>query len=109
MILNDPRLAYHDEWKRITLETPAKAPKTTRDEYKEFAELTAKNIKGVVPTTFRKPGAHHHARWMAKAIYMVKITMFKDEVELTPRQLRSLKEMRVFIILIYARTWFEAT
>ncbi|KAG0710846.1 hypothetical protein GWK47_021956 [Chionoecetes opilio] len=107
-IINDPRLADHDEWKRTTLEALAKAAATTRDDYKELSELTAKAIKGEVPTTFRKPGAHHYARWMAKAIYMLKMTMFKNEFELTPRELRSLQEMSVFIILIYARAWFEA-
>ncbi|KAG0717012.1 hypothetical protein GWK47_008322 [Chionoecetes opilio] len=45
---------------------------------------------------------------MAKAIYTLKMTMFKNEFELTPRELRSLQEMSVFIILIYARAWFEA-
>ncbi|KAG0723530.1 hypothetical protein GWK47_042533 [Chionoecetes opilio] len=45
---------------------------------------------------------------MAKAIYTLKMTMFKYEFELTPRELRSLQEMSVFIILIYARAWFEA-
>lgn len=77
-IINDPQLADHDEWKRMTTEALAKATEVTRDNYKEFAELTAKAIKGEVPTTFHKPGAHHHARWWAKAIYTLKITMFKD-------------------------------
>ena len=49
MIINDPRLADQDEWKRTTLETLAKAAATTRDDYKEIAELTAKSIKGEVP------------------------------------------------------------
>ncbi|KAG0714561.1 Retrovirus-related Pol polyprotein from type-1 retrotransposable element R2 [Chionoecetes opilio] len=106
-IINDPRLADHDEWKRTTLEALAKAAATTRDDYKELVELTAKAIKGEVPTTFRKPGAHHYARWMAKAIYTLKMTMFKNEFELTPRELRSLQETSVFIILIYARAWSQ--
>ncbi|KAG0730224.1 hypothetical protein GWK47_003311 [Chionoecetes opilio] len=33
-IINDPRLADHDEWKRTTLEALAKAAATTRDDYK---------------------------------------------------------------------------
>ncbi|KAG0725861.1 hypothetical protein GWK47_037776 [Chionoecetes opilio] len=41
-------------------------------------------------------------------IYTLKMTMFKNEFETTPRELRSLQEMSVFIILIYARAWFEA-
>ena len=46
-----------------------------REDYREFLELTAIFL-GEAPSRgigFRKPGAFHHARWMAKAIYCLKI------------------------------------
>lgn len=50
-----------------------------RDDYRELLELTLIFLgfdffKGNV--NFRKPGARHHARWMSKALYALKIFMF---------------------------------
>ncbi|KAG0717060.1 hypothetical protein GWK47_055203 [Chionoecetes opilio] len=78
------------------LEALAKGPQR-QETIKELAELTAKAIKGEVPTTFRKPGAHHYGRWMAKAIYTLRMTMFKNEFELNAEELRSFQEMSVFL------------
>lgn len=40
--------------------------------------------------TFRAPGAMHHAWWMSKAIYSIKIYLFKDQFKLTARELKGL-------------------
>ncbi|KAG0729215.1 hypothetical protein GWK47_000337 [Chionoecetes opilio] len=46
-----------------------------REDYKEIILLSVAYLGGV-PTSFRAPGAYHMARWMAKAIYAVKIMLF---------------------------------
>ncbi|XP_076667937.1 uncharacterized protein LOC143368764 [Andrena cerasifolii] len=48
--------------------------KQPREDYKEFLELMVVFLRGSHPrgNTFRVPGAFHHARWMAKAIYILK-------------------------------------
>ncbi|KZR96892.1 Uncharacterized protein APZ42_008521, partial [Daphnia magna] len=41
-----------------------------RSDYRELVELTVLFLGGAVfPMSFRKPGAHHHARFMAYSIY----------------------------------------
>lgn len=59
-----------------------------RDDYRELLELSkiflgtmgSENIK------FYKPGAFHHARWMSKAIYCLKIYIFRNCFNLTKEE-----------------------
>ncbi|KAG0715030.1 hypothetical protein GWK47_012872 [Chionoecetes opilio] len=51
-----------------------------REDYKEIILLSVAYLGGGVPTSFRAPGAYHMARWMAKAIYAVKIMLFHDQL-----------------------------
>ena len=36
--------------------------------------------------TFRSLGAYHHARWLAKAIYCIKICLFKQQFSITDKK-----------------------
>ncbi|CAH1102793.1 unnamed protein product [Psylliodes chrysocephalus] len=47
----------------------------------------------------------HHARWMAKAIYRLKIFMFRGQFSLSKREIGSLRQICTFIILIYVKVW----
>jgi len=49
-----------------------------RDDYRELLELTVIFLGGILPNGihFKKPGAIQHARWMAKAIYSLKIYIY---------------------------------
>lgn len=57
---------------------------------------------------FRAPGALHQARWMAKAIYCLKIYMFQDQFTLTASEKRSVTDLSLFVSLVYGRYWNEA-
>jgi len=57
---------------------------------------------------FRAPGAMHHARWMAKAIYSLKKVLFQVQFSLTAREKQGLTEIALFVALIYGRFWHEA-
>ena len=47
-----------------------------REDYKELLELLIVSLGGTVPGfSFKIPGADHHARWMSKAIYYLKIRL----------------------------------
>jgi hypothetical protein len=47
-----------------------------RDDYREFTELTLVYLSAYNgEMTFRRPGALHKARWMAKLIYRLKIAL----------------------------------
>ena len=58
---------------------------------------------------FRAPGAYHQARWMAKAIYCVKITLFEAHTRLTLKQKRSVRKVTNFVCFIYIMYWHESS
>ncbi|CAD6228486.1 GSCOCG00012049001-RA-CDS, partial [Cotesia congregata] len=81
-----------------------------RDDYLELLKLTLIFI-GVVPdnVVFRVPGAMHQARWMAKAIYSLKIFLLRSTFKLTSNEQKSLGMICVFIVKIYVKIWFMAS
>ena len=50
-------------------------------DYRELLQLVLIFIGEIPPNgvRFRSPGAMHHARWMAKALYFLKILLFKQQ------------------------------
>lgn len=61
------------------------------------------------PITFKVPGATHHARWMSKAIYCLKIYMFQKQFNVgSKKELRGLGDVCSFISIVYVKAWFEA-
>src|SRR6218665_1669545 len=75
-----------------------------RDDYKEFLQTSLIFLgseKGA-RVSFRPPGAFHHALWMAKVIYNIKIFMFHQQFSLTAKENQSVKEMALFVSLVYS-------
>ncbi|XP_050549011.1 uncharacterized protein LOC126910464 [Daktulosphaira vitifoliae] len=76
-----------------------------RDDYLEIINLCriflGKSEESKVG--FRTPGAFHQARWMAKAIYCLKIYMFQDQFELTAAEKKGVTEISLFVSLLYCR------
>lgn len=92
---------------------------TRRDDYKEFIELCMVFLDGEVAerrVTFKRPGALHKARWMAKLIYSIKICLFEQQVQDLPRGTimtleQVLKKVRDFVnfsTLIYSTWWITS-
>ncbi len=82
-----------------------------RDDFKELLEISLIFL-GMMPADkikFRIPGPMHHARWMSKAIYSLKIFIFRNEFKLTAREEKSLQDICVFILKFYIKMWFQAT
>ncbi|XP_050526437.1 uncharacterized protein LOC126897076 [Daktulosphaira vitifoliae] len=81
-----------------------------RDDYQEFLELVIIFLGGVPQrgNAFRKPGPYHLARWMAKAIYCLKIFLFKNQFKLDSREETSLKDICCFIVKCYVQAWFSS-
>ena len=65
--------------------------------------------KNTANNTMRPPGAFHHARWMAKSIYAIKIFLFRSQFKLTANELKAMKQISLFVSLVYATAWNEAT
>jgi len=51
------------------------------------------------------PGAIHQARWMAKALYTIKVWMFKDQFKLTACEEKAHRDVSLFATLVYTKAW----
>lgn len=81
-----------------------------REDYKEFLQLCFIFLGRVAPgkVSFRAPGAMHHARWMAKAIYSLKIFIFRNQFSLNDSEIDVIRSICLFIINVYVKYWFNA-
>ena len=83
-----------------------------REDYKELLELVVVFLGGTTHQRniyFRKPGAMHRARWMAKVIYSLKIWMFHSQFKMTAREIKAVGRVVRFAVLVYFKAWFQAT
>lgn len=86
--------------------------KQPRNEYMEFLELTLIFLGETLTVrnaAFRAPGSVHHARWMAKAMYCLKIFLFRREFDLAVKDRKALRNICIFIVSIYVEMWFSAS
>lgn len=82
-----------------------------RDDYLEFIKLSLIFL-GKIPSrdvSFRIPGAYHHARWMAKAIYSLKMFIFREQFYMTEEEFSSVRDICVFIVNLYVNMWFQSS
>lgn len=89
------------------LEKPRHQP---REDYKEFLQLCLIFLGRIAPNmiSFKAPGAMHHARWMAKAIYSLKIFVFRGQFSLSDSEIDAIRSICLFIINVYVKVWFNA-
>lgn len=82
-----------------------------RDDCKEFLQLAALMTGLNCAAAIRKPGALHRARWMAKAIYSMKIELLFDgnesALQLTARELQGIQRFNRFVVAVYIQSWFS--
>lgn len=90
--------------KQLTLYQP-------RDDYKELLQLTIIFLGGSLEkaTSFRTPAGLHRARWMAKAIYSLKIFLFQNQFKMSKKEQKGIKDICVFTVRLYLRHWYEAS
>lgn len=80
----------------------------SRDDYKEFLELILLFLGGN-NYNLRQPGATHHARWMGKALYALKIYLCRESFRLTSSEEKGLREICIFLVRLYVKAWFRCT
>ena len=87
-----------------------------RKDYLELTTLSLFYLGGTLPEGVNKfsvkaPGAYHHARWMAQAIYTIKIAMFQHTLQgvYSTEQLKSMTSLAVFLCIFYTKPWLHAT
>ena len=94
---------------------PEDVKKLSRCDYREFLEL-AKVILGEIVErkngytyTIQRPGADHHARWMSKAIYIIKMNLLLHQLhDIHYQTKKKIQKMSIFVVFVYLRPWFSA-
>ena len=83
---------------------------TPREDYRELLQLCFIFLGGtsIKPIYFRCPGAIRNARWMAEAIYSMKMFLFKGQFRVTANEITGLTTISFFVSLVHARYWHEA-
>jgi hypothetical protein len=75
-----PQIFYQAQATRNWLEAHIEKGTFPREDYRELAELNLIWLGGTLPNSrkffIRKPGAVHHARFMAKSIYLLKMVIY---------------------------------
>jgi len=84
-----------------------------RDDYREFTELSLVYLSASKDeVSFRRPGALHKARWMAKLIYSIKIALCEKQIGELPEgtittrhQVPKIRAFATFVTHIYVEWW----
>ena len=81
-----------------------------RDDYREILELALVFLGRVPPRgiRFMAPGPMHHARWMNKVIYSLKVWLFRGQITQTTKEKKGITEVAIFVIRVYLKAWMEA-
>ena len=84
-----------------------------REDYRELLEVTVIFLGGVVKRTqygsynvvespMRKPGACHRARFMASCLYLLKISLYRDQYDaLTPEETSQVLVLAEYVALLH--------
>lgn len=94
------------------LSSPSSLP---RCDYKELLELSKVFLGGSISRKngykfqIQTPGAYHHARWMSKAIYILKMCLLQHQLNnIHHSKKKKLTKLALFIVFIYLKPWFTA-
>ena len=81
--------------------------KIVRDEYRKLIELSIIFLGGdkEKKLKIRPPGAMPQARWMARAIYSLKICLFQSLFKISMKEKQALRDVCLFIVTVYVKPW----
>ena len=97
-----------------SLLSPDNVRNLPRGDYKELLELSKVILGGTIERKkgyvykIQRPGADHHARWMAKSIYILKMTLLRHQLDLHWQTKRKVEKMSLFVVFVYLKSWFSA-
>ena len=89
------------------LQDPDNLPRCDYKEYLELASLIlGESITRKKGFTFQlsRPGADHHARWMSKAIYVLKMVLLQHQLpNLHWQTKKKIEKMSLFVVFVYLK------
>ena len=87
----------------------------TRGDYKELLELAKVCLGGTIERKktysyqLSRPGADHHARWMSKCLYILKLSLLQHQIDtISPQTKKKINTMTSFILFVYIKFWFSS-
>ena len=87
----------------------------TRGDYKELLELAKVCLCGTIERKktysyqLSRPGADHHARWMSKCLYILKLSLLQHQIDtISPQTKMKINTMASFILFVYIKFWFSS-
>jgi len=99
-------------WRASVLNTITLQLDLHRYDYHEFVELCLVFLGGNDTINFKRPGALHKARWMAKLLYSIKICLLEAAINQLPpgtittkHQLPKVKDFVTFATIVYSSWW----
>lgn len=80
-----------------------------RHDYRELIELSIIFLGRDTEKKFkiRPPGAMHQARWMARAIYSLKISLLSAQFKISNKDKAALLDVCLFIVTSYVKPWLQ--
>ena len=80
-----------------------------REDYRELLRLAIVVLGGTVPGfQFLQPGPDHHARWMSKAIYFLKMKLLLNSYQVSDEEKLQIEEISMFVVTLYVKPWFQS-
>ena len=80
-----------------------------REDYRELLRLTVVCLGGDVPDfEFMMPGAYHHAHWMSKCLYYLKMKLLLNIFKMSDEEKSQVEEISQFILILYVKSWFQS-
>ncbi|XP_036340150.1 uncharacterized protein LOC118749456 [Rhagoletis pomonella] len=77
-----------------------------RDDYQELIELAIIFLGGDSENKIKiRQEAMHQARWMARAIYSLKICLLQSQFKMNVKDEQALKDVCLFIVTVYVKPW----
>ena len=80
-----------------------------RADYKELICLTIICLGGYIPGfQFMMPGPDHHARWMSKCLYCLKLFLLLNAFKMSEVEKAQVEEISTFVVILYVKAWFQS-
>lgn len=77
-----------------------------RNDYEELLQL-ALIFLGADRFNFHTPSGTSNARWMSKAIYCLKIYLFRDQFTLSDEEMNGIRDVCLFLVKLYIKPWYD--
>lgn len=83
--------------------------KQIRDDYQELLILARAFHGKEANLNIKKPGCTSRARWMQKAIYCLKMYLFRKQKSAAIHEVQLLENICLFIVFVYIPYWYDCT